>query len=56
MSKLTLMLMGHSQGREVYSPSLGLRPAFPVNMTACDSRKREKKPGEKFWKLTFSTT
>ena len=49
------MLIGHSHGLDVYSPSFGLSPAFPVNMTAWDSRKRERKPGENEEKLTFST-
>lgn len=35
--------MGHIQGLEVNSPSLGLRPALPLNMTAWASKKRWKK-------------
>ena len=34
---LTLKLMGHSHGLEVYSPSFGFSPAFPCNITWCDS-------------------
>ena len=30
---LTLKLMGHSHGLEVYSPSFGFSPAFPCNIT-----------------------
>lgn len=41
--KLTLRFMGHIQGLEVNSPSLGLRPALPLNMTAWASKKRWKK-------------
>ena len=55
MGSLTLMLIGHSHGLDVYSPSLGLSPALPWNMTAWDSRKREMKPGAKLEKLTLGT-
>lgn len=40
---ITLRLMGHIQGLEVISPSLGFKPALPLNMTRCDSTKRWKK-------------
>lgn len=47
--------MGHCHGRLVTSPSFGFRPAFPWNMTACDSKNLEKNPGAYTWKLTFGT-
>ena len=49
------MLIGHSQGLEVYSPSLGLSPAFPVSMTMCDSTNLWMKLGANCWKLTLGS-
>ncbi len=51
----TRRLMGHIHGREVASPSLGLRPALPENMTACDSTKRWKKLSEYVEKVMLGT-
>lgn len=37
------------------SPSFGLRPAFPWNITACDSKNVEKNPGAYTLKLSGGT-
>ena len=47
--------MGHSQGREVYSPSFGFSPALPVSMTMCDSMNLCTKLGANSSKLTLGT-
>lgn len=51
----TLQFIGHCHGLDVTSPSFGLRPAFPWNITACDSMNLAKKFGEYTSKLTFGT-
>merc|ERR1719474_2138075 len=38
-------LMGHSHGLDVHSPSFGLSPEFPCNITRWDSINRFTKPG-----------
>jgi len=48
-------LIGHCHGLDVTSPSFGFRPAFPWNITACDSINLAKKFGEYTSKLTFGT-
>ena len=52
---ITLRLIGHIHGRDVISPSLGFRPALPLNMTAWDSVKRWKKLSEYVEKLMLGT-
>lgn len=51
----TRKLIGHCHGLEVISPSFGFNPAFPWNMTACDSMNRSRKLGAYTSKLTFGT-
>ena len=40
---ITFKLIGHIQGLDVISPSLGFKLELPLNMTRCDSMKRSKK-------------
>ena len=48
-------LIGHSHGRDVYSPSLGFKPALPWSITWWDSMNLETNPGAKLRKLMFGT-